>query len=120
MTHKAVTYSLIGCDDILDPATPFRRLAFLPEGDDPAEALKHYLWDVLIHATVAATDPTFANRFWYVQYVEEPPTVIATVLATAQILLLLERRRAVLVISGPFNTEGEAQYDMDVRWESQE
>jgi hypothetical protein len=120
MAHKAVTYSFIGCDDTLDPANPHRRLAFVPAAEDAAERLKDEGWDVLIHETLAATHPRFAKRYWYVQYVEEPPTVIATVLSTAHILLHLERRRTLFVISGPFKAESEALYDLDVRWESYE
>lgn len=121
MIYKAVTYSVIGIDDILDPANPFRRIAFLPEGADPAESLKHHYQtsNVLIHATVDATDPTLANRFWYVHYAEYSPSSIG-VMATAQILLILKQGRTVLVISGPFKTEKEAQYDMELHWESGE
>ena len=118
MTQEAVTYSLIGCDDILDSKNPFRRIVFLPEGAEAADVLKR--WDVRIHASVAASDPTLSGLFWYVHYVEQPPTVTATVMATAQILVLIEQGLTVFAISGPFKTEKEAQYDMDLHWESGE
>ena len=122
MTHKVVTYSIVGIDDILDPAKPFRRVVFLPEGADPAESLKlqHQPRGVLIHGNVAASDPTLAGRFWYVHYKEQPPAVIEAILATAQILHLLAKGQAVWVISGPFRTEKEAYHDMELRWESGE
>lgn len=120
MNHRAVTYSLKGCDDVLDPSNPFRRLAFLPASSDLVKELGRGTWEVLIHETLSPLDARFARSFWYVQYVETPPTVTATVASTDQVLALLERKLAVLVISGPFETEAAALYDLDVRWESHE
>lgn len=120
MTHNAVTYSLLGCDDIGDRANPFRRLAFVPAGKDPAEQLVRRPWTLLLHETRPATDATLEQGYWCVQCVEEPPTVLWKVLSTTEILLLLDRGLTVLVASGPFDTEAAAQYDMDLRWESHE
>lgn len=118
MTHVAVTYSFIGLDDTLEPNNPFRRRAFVPDGQDPAAQLTHTRWNILIHDIQPATDAAFKGRYWYVAYVEK--STVLTVLSTIKILLLLDRRRTVWVISGPFDTEGAARYDMDVRWESHE
>jgi hypothetical protein len=95
MIHMAVTYSLIGIDDVLDRSNPFRRLAFLPAGKNPLETLsrEHGGRDVLIHDAVPAGDAKFANGYWYVHYLAEPLTVRATVRPTDQILLLLDRGR---------------------------
>src|SRR4051794_17514059 len=84
---QAVTYSLRGIDDLLDPPKPFRRLAFLPTGKDPQETLSrhHGQPGVLVHDAEPATDGAFANRYWYVHYVKEPPTVTAAVRSTEQI-----------------------------------
>jgi hypothetical protein len=92
--HMAVTYSLIGIDDILDRSNPFRRLAFLP-GKNPLQTLsrEHGGRDVLIHDAVPAGDAKFANGYWYLHYLAEPLTVRATVPQTDQILVLLDRGR---------------------------
>ena len=118
MSDRAVTYSLKGCDDVLDPSNPFRRLAFLPASSDLVRELGRGRWDVLVHETLSPLDARFAKSFWYVQYVDTAPTATAAVASTDQILVLLHRGLAVLVVSGPFETEGAAQYDLDVRWES--
>ena len=120
MDHLSVTYSL-DCDFILDASRPFRRLAFVPAHADPVAALSNRgTRRVHVHETRPATELTQAKVFWYVQYVETPPTVICTVLDTAEVLQILDRGRMVLVISGPFATKDAAQHDMDVRWDSQD
>jgi hypothetical protein len=122
MVHAAVTYSLVGIDDLLDRSKPFRRLAFLPARRNPLETLsqEHRGRKVVIHETLPARDAKFASGYWYVHYVEKAPTVTATVQPTNQILRLLDHGRPVLVISGPFETEEAAQHDMDLRWEAPE
>lgn len=120
--HKAVTYSIIGIDDILNPAKPFRRFAFLPKEANPAESLKrqHRPSDVLIHDIVDARDPTLASRFWYVYYMKQPSTNNHAVLATEKILLFLDQGLTVWGISGPFKTEDEAYHDAELHWETGE
>lgn len=120
MSHQAVTYSLLWRDDTGDRAPPSRRLAFVPAGKDPADQLARPSWKLLIHETRPATEDTLAKGYWYVQHVEDPPAVLASVVSTAEILRLLDRGRTVLAVSGPFETEEAAQYDMDLRWESHE
>jgi hypothetical protein len=119
MNYKAVSYSLIGLDDILDPANPFRRVTLLPEWADPTESLmhQHHHRKLLIHAIVVASDRTLANGFWYVHYDAKLQDPNCLVMTTAQILILLEQGHTVQVISGPFKTEKEALYDMELRWE---
>ncbi len=120
MSHQAVTYSLLWRDDVGDRGPPFRRLAFVPAGKDPADQLARRSWKLVIHDTRPATEGTLAKGYWYVQYAEEPPVVQSSVVSTTEILHLLDRGRTVLAVSGPFETEEAAQYDMDLRWESHE
>jgi hypothetical protein len=93
--HMAVTYSLIGIDDMLDQSNHSVVSHFCRRVRIRSKTLSrdHGGRDVLIHDAVPAGDAKFANGYWYVHYLAEPLTVRATVRPTDQILVLLDRGR---------------------------
>lgn len=130
-SHYLVAKYTLDMDRVVDPRYRTPRVAFVPSAADPAEALAcHRSLGVHIEDIERRPSRAMPVGFWYVNtYIPERPTdaegpvmrwVDCNVLSSRQMLDRLEQGHTICVVSGPFDTEGAARYDMDVRMESPE
>jgi hypothetical protein len=60
----------------------------------------------------------FAGKWWYATVVPSPFLWTFGSFSTEQIAAFISEGRRVRAIQGPFDTEGQAQYALDVAWEA--
>ena len=60
----------------------------------------------------------FAGKWWYASVAPSPLPWTFGYFSTEQIATFIAEGRAVRAIQGPFDTEGQAQYALDVAWEA--